>query len=67
MTFKDTNYYHNIFLEKVSYELPKKLNFCIKHKCYIIIEWNIMECYIMMLLRQANQKSAIFVTTGIFK
>ena len=26
------NYHYNVFLEKYSYELPKKISFCIKYK-----------------------------------
>ena len=35
------------------------------HKCYISIEWTFLKEF--MLIRQANQKSAIFFTIGIFK
>ena len=59
------NYYHcNIFLEKGSYQLPKNINneksFSINYKFYIMIELKKL-----MLIRQANQKGEIFVTTGI--
>ena len=35
------------------------------YKCYISIEWTFLKEF--MLIRQANQKSAIFFTIGIFK
>ena len=34
------------------------------YKCYILIELTFLKE--LMLLRQANEKSAIFVTIGIF-
>ena len=61
------NYYHEIFLQKVSYKLPKsylKISFCIKYKCYLMIELLILKE--LILIRQANQKSGIFLTSGIF-
>ena len=58
------NYYFNIFLEKASYELPKKIGFCIKYKCYIMIELTLLKE--LMLIQQRHQKSAIFVTISIF-
>ena len=59
------NHYYNIFLEKASYELPKKYFFCVKYKCYIMIELTLLKG--LLLIRQVNQKSLIFVTIGIFK
>ena len=62
---KDKNSdYYNIFLEKASYEIPKKISFCIKYKCYIMIELTFRKE--LMLITQTNQKSAIFDTIGIF-
>ena len=58
------NYYYNIFLEKVSYELPKKISFFIKYKCYIMIELTFLEE--VMLMRQLNQKTTTFLAIGIF-
>ena len=37
---------------------------CIKYKCYIMIEFMFLKE--LMLIRQANQKSVIFVTIGVF-
>ena len=51
-----SNYYCNIFLEKASYELPKK-SFCIKCKWHIMIKWTCQKE--LMIIRQANQKSFI--------
>ena len=40
------------------------MSFYTKHKCYIMIE---VTCLTeLMLIRQLNQKSSIFVTIGIF-
>ena len=50
-------------LEKASYELPPKTCFCIKYKWYIMIELTFLSE--LMLVRQVNQKSAIFVIIGI--
>ena len=50
----------NIFLEKGSNE--DKYN---TYKCYIMIELTLLKE--LMLIRQVNQKSAIFVTIGILK
>ena len=62
---KDKNSdYYNIFLEKASYEIPKKISFCIKYKCYIMTELTFRKE--LMLITQTNQKSAIFDTIGIF-
>ena len=36
--------------------------FCIKYRCYIMIELTFLKE--LMLIRQATQKSAIFITTG---
>ena len=35
------------------------------YKCYILLELTLL--LELMLIRQANQKSLIFVTSGIFK
>ena len=58
------NYYYNICLENASYGLPKKIMFCIKCKCYVMIELKFQKE--LMLIRQTNQCSVIYVTTGIF-
>ena len=55
------NCYYNMFLERVSYESPKNK---FLYKSYIMIE--LMFLNTLMLTKQANQKSAIFVTIGIF-
>ena len=60
----ENNYYYNIFLEKSSNELPKKMSFCIKYKCYIMIDLTFLKE--LMLIIQANQRSAIFVIIDIF-
>ena len=57
------DYYYDIFLEKVWNELSKK-SFCIKYKCFIMIELKFLKE--LMLIRQMNQESAIFVVIGIF-
>ena len=40
---KDKNYCYNIFLEKASYELPKKYFFLVKYKCYVMIRIDFSE------------------------
>ena len=57
------NYYYNIFLEKASNELPKN-SFCIKYKCYIMIELTFLKE--LILTKQVHQKTVIFFTIGIF-
>ena len=61
-------YYYNILLEKCSHQLPKtngkKISFCINYKCYMITELTFLKK--LMLIKQANQKSVIFITIGIF-
>ena len=52
------NYCYNIFLEKASYELPK--NWALHNMTELIF---LKE---LMLIRQANQKSVIIATVGIF-
>ena len=56
-----SNYYHNIYLEKVSC----KVSFCIKYKWEILIELTFLKE--LMLICQADQKSVIFFTIGISK
>ena len=41
------NCYYNIFLEKASSELPKKC-FCIKYKCYFMIELRFLKELILI-------------------
>ena len=53
------NCYCNIFLEKASNELPKKY-FYIKYRCFIIIELTFLKE--LILIKQVDQKSLIFVT-----
>ena len=65
----DNNYDCNIFLEKGSYK-DKSIHNIIKwmfvyYKCYISIELTFLKE--LMLTKQENQKSTIFVTIGIFK
>ena len=57
------HYYNNIFLEKTSDELPNKKFFYIKYKCYITTELTFLK---KMFIRQANQKSGIFVSISTF-
>ena len=47
------NYYYNIFLEKASNELPKN-SFCIKYKCYIMIELTFLKE--LILTKQVHQR-----------
>ena len=61
------NYYHNIFLNKGSYELPKDKNnkyFCINYKCSIMIELTFLKE--LILIKQVRQKNVTFFTIGIF-
>ena len=44
------NYFYNIFLEKASCLLPKKIIFCLKYKCYIMIELT----FLRELIRETN-------------
>ena len=44
------NHYCNTFLEKASYELPKKISFCIKYKCSIMIELTFLKEFILIKL-----------------
>ena len=65
----DNNYDCNIFLEKGSYK-DKSIHNIVKwmfvyYKCYISIELTFLKE--LMLTKQENQKSTIFVTIGIFK
>ena len=65
----DNNYDCNIFLEKGSYK-DKSIHNIIKwmfvyYKCHISIELTFLKE--LMLTKQENQKSTIFVTIGIFK
>ena len=65
----DNNYDCNIFLEKGSYK-DKSIHNIIKwmfvyYKCYISIKLTFLKE--LMLTKQENQKSTIFVTIGIFK
>ena len=39
------------------------ISFCIKYKCYIMIELTFLKD--LILIRQVNQRSAIFVTMAI--
>ena len=41
-----------------------KINFSIKYKCYIMIELTFFKG--LMLIREVNQRSVTFVTTGAF-
>ena len=41
-----------------------KNNFCMKHKCYIMIELIFLKE--LVLTKQVYEKSMIFVTIGIF-
>ena len=63
------DYCCNKFLEKGSYKDKSNkhyfyVNICIYHKCYISIELTVLNK--LILLRQSNQKSAIFANIGIF-
>ena len=65
----DNNYDCNIFLEKGSYK-DKSIHNIVKwmfvyYKGYISIELTFLKE--LMLTKQENQKSTIFVTIGIFK
>ena len=65
----DNNYDCNIFLGKGSYK-DKSIHNIVKwmfvyYKCYISIELTFLKE--LMLTKQENQKSTIFVTIGIFK
>ena len=61
---KDKNHYCcNIFLEKGLNESLKKISFCIIG-FYIMIELTFLKE--LILIRNVNQKSAIFFTIGIF-
>ena len=44
------NHYCNTFLEKASYELHKKISFCIKYKCSIMIELTFLKEFILIKL-----------------
>ena len=63
------HYYYHIFLEKGSYEHKPHTHFFkwmfVYYKCYISIELTFLKE--LMLIRQANQKSEIFVTIRIFR
>ena len=65
----DNNYDCNIFLEKGSYKDKSIHNIVnwmfVYYKCYISIELTFLKE--LMLTKQENQKSTIFVTIGIFK
>ena len=62
---KDQNYYsYNIFLEKCPYQLSENNYMLYITICYIMIELTFLKE--LMLIRKANQKNAIFVSTGIF-
>ena len=55
VTFHENNkYYPQAFLDKCLYKIKK---------CYIIIESTFLKE--LMLIKQAHQKSVMFVTTGI--
>ena len=62
------DYFYNIFLEKGLYEDKSYKQYFrwmfVYYKCYISIE--LMFLKELMSIRQANHKSAIFVTAGIF-
>ena len=62
------NYYYNIFLEKGSYEdkvNTKLFKWMFLHcKCYISIKMTFLKG--LILVKQVNKKSEIFVTIGIF-
>ena len=58
------NYYYNIFLEKASYELRKRK---VLRKIWMLYYNRIDTSKKMMLIKQVHQKSAIFVTIGIFQ
>ena len=47
------------------HRIASKISFCIKYKRFILIE--LMFVKELILIRQGNQKSAIFVSIGIFK
>ena len=47
------------------HRIASKISFCIKYKRFILIE--LMFLKELILIRQGNQKSAIFVSIGIFK
>ena len=56
VTFHESNkYYPQVFLDECLYKIKK---------CYIIIESTFLKE--LMLIKQAHQKSVMFVTTGIF-
>ena len=56
VTFHENNkYYPQVFLDKCLYKIKK---------CYIIIESTFLKE--LMLIKQAHQKSVMFVTTGNF-
>ena len=50
------NYYYNIFVEKSSYELPKK-KFCVKYRCYFMTELTFLKE--LVLIRQAKAECNI--------
>ena len=56
VTFHENNkFYAQVLLDKCLYKIKK---------CYIIIESTFLKE--LMLIKQAHQKSVMFVTTGIF-
>ena len=60
------HYYYNIFLENLSYQLPKItiINKYI-YNCYIMTELTFLK--VLMLIKEVNQKSVIFVTLTLSK
>ena len=59
---KDKNNYYHILRNSFVW-ITKKIKFSIKYKCYPMIK--LMFLKELMLIREANQKSVIFVTIGI--
>ena len=57
----ENKYFYNTFLEKGLYK--DKVIF-VYYKCYIIIELTFLEGF--LFIKQAHQKSVMFVTIGIF-
>ena len=62
------NYYYNIFLEKGPYKDKCNTYFFksmfVYYKCYTSVELRFLKE--LMITKEANQKSAIFVTIAIF-
>ena len=50
---KNKNCYYNVFLEKLSNEIPKKISFCIKYECYIMKEVKFLKEFMLV-----NQKTS---------